>query len=341
MGRRAGSGNAWGSDCATSSLYVILGIRITACPDRSATRKEDMSPKTSTSREEAVEEVIEILRERIANHGDHIDGHETRGRVMLIDPLLSVLGWDPLDPDRVVHEYPVDNKKLDYVLLDGESRVCVIEAKSLKSKLDNLQPGQLAFFLKHPEFEGLQAVAYTNGDQWHVYRQSNGWVAERLTVSSGQSYKTATEFCRAIGDLKGDGPINGESWFAIDDKANFPEGNAPTAIRIGGGEPTPVNHWYDLLVEVARHLIETGELKRSDVPLQTPRGKKYLVSRSGTEWNGKPFMLPKEVAPGFWVDGLGGVRGIPKKCGRLIRAVGADPLSVKVRFESDGRDLNA
>lgn len=302
-----------------------------------------MSPKPTTSTPDPSDVKITILslRDRIDRHRDHINGHETRGRVILIDPLLRALGWDTEDPERVVHEFVAGKKKPDYVLLDRGQPVAVIEAKKLRSKLGNLPASRLMGLVNQRELKGLSAIAYTNGDEWHVYREANEWEAEELSVSSGESYETATEFCRAIGDIKGPGTKKCEKarWFALGEQASFPEGQTPTALRIDRGESITVEHWYDLLVEVARYLIETGALKDADVPLRTPQGKKYLVNTSGTEWNGKHFSLPKEVAPGFWVDGLGGVHGIPRKCGRLIRAVGADPLAVEVIFESDGRDL--
>lgn len=299
-----------------------------------------MSPKASTSREKAFEAIIKRLRARIAKHGDHINGHETRGRVILIDPLLRALGWDTEDPELVVHEFVAGKKKPDYVLLDGGSPVAVIEAKKLRSKLRELRVGRLMKLVKEPELEGLRAIVYTNGDDWHVYSDANDWDTEELSVSSGQSYETAADFWRVIGDLKGHGPPNGKKarWFALGEQASFPEGKKPKAIRIGGGTPNPTEHWFDLLVEVARYLIITGALTSSMLPLVTPAGKRYLVNDSGTQWNGKGFLLPKEVEPGFWVDGLGGVGGIPAKCRRLINAIGAEPLAVEVCFESVGRD---
>lgn len=297
-----------------------------------------MNPTISTSKEDAVQETIECLRARIAKHGAHIDGHETRGRVMLIDPLLSVLGWDPLDPGQVVHEYPVGKKKLDYVLLDGLSRVCVIEAKSLESKLDRLEPGQLAFFLDHPEFNALSAVAYTNGDVWHVYRRANGWDAERLSVSSGQSYKTATEFCRSIGDLRGHAPVldligtSTGDWFAIDDEANFPAGMLPTAIRIDGGAPISAKGWSGMCAEVAKYVVQAGHLSADEIPLKHPRGTRFLINSTPVNSNGTEFSNKTQFMDGLWIDTWGGRQVLPAKASQILKSAGLVPSNVQVRF---------
>ena len=44
--------------------------------------------------------VIETLKGRIEQHRTTLQSNETRTRMALIDPLLTVLGWDVADPAR-------------------------------------------------------------------------------------------------------------------------------------------------------------------------------------------------------------------------------------------------
>ena len=48
--------------------------------------------------------VVQILAERIKEHGHTLRGNELGTRYALIDPLLANLGWDLADPNEVVAE---------------------------------------------------------------------------------------------------------------------------------------------------------------------------------------------------------------------------------------------
>ena len=47
---------------------------------------------------------IEILRERIANHQEHLQTNSARTRLPLEEPILRALDWDTGDPDQVIPE---------------------------------------------------------------------------------------------------------------------------------------------------------------------------------------------------------------------------------------------
>lgn len=84
--------------------------------------------------------IINTLKERIRAHRGELEENETRTRMALIDPLLTVLGWDTSDPGCVKPEYPVTGGKADY-------------------GLRNAGPTPAAF-----KYAGL-----TNGDRWELY----------------------------------------------------------------------------------------------------------------------------------------------------------------------------
>ena len=55
-------------------------------------------------------QVIETVQKRIRDHGDSLRQNEIRTRVVLIDPLLTALGWDVADPGLVTAEYDVSGR---------------------------------------------------------------------------------------------------------------------------------------------------------------------------------------------------------------------------------------
>ena len=71
--------------------------------------------------------VIETLKERIVSHGSALQENEIRTRVALIDPLLTVLGWDVANPGIVLPEYRVGSGanagRADYALLVLQRRI--------------------------------------------------------------------------------------------------------------------------------------------------------------------------------------------------------------------------
>ena len=313
-----------------------------------------MNVSDNDDRIDEVASVVREVRKRISRHGLHLSGHETRTRVLLIDPILNSLGWDVVDPNVVEFEAPNETGRPDYVLRVNGEPFMVIEAKAFGKLKVAEAAGQVANYIWQESLAKADTGILTDGDHWHLRRKPDVMksIKPKIKISddSVDVYKVALDLHRNLArsnfppdlPLAEVGNVSDTTitpppgdWFAIDDETNFPADTVPTAIRIGGGDPIPTNHWYELLVELARHLIKTGVLTSSKIPVVMPGGKKYLVNHSGTEHNGKNFMLPKEVEPGFWVNGHGGIGFIPWKCGKLIEAVGAGPMSVEVCFDDE------
>ena len=142
-------------------------------------------------------ETIEQLRCRITEHGKHIGGHETRTRVILIDPLLRSLGWEPEDPALVVHEHPIGDLRVDYALFRRGKVIGILEAKALGSKLSD---SDLAKYVE--EIPGVPVIAFTNGNEWRFFRKSGkrkSRTRETVKVSSGASFKTGFLIYQKIG----------------------------------------------------------------------------------------------------------------------------------------------
>lgn len=87
-------------------------------------------------------EVLDSVKDKIANQHEYFTNNELQTRVTLIDPVLKALGWDTLDPTKIRVEYSVKQRRrtsvrnVDYALLDGsKTPIAMIEAKRLHESL--------------------------------------------------------------------------------------------------------------------------------------------------------------------------------------------------------------
>ena len=80
---------------------------------------------------ESLLELVETLRARIDEHGASLRQNEMRTRYALIDPFLRILGWDTSNPAEVVVEDGSGDGRADYLLLNEDQPVMIIEAKRL------------------------------------------------------------------------------------------------------------------------------------------------------------------------------------------------------------------
>lgn len=93
---------------------------------------------------------------------------ETLTRTIVIDPLLTALGWDVRDPDEVQLEYPtVDGKAVDYALKLNRKPVLLVEAKSLGDPLNNVK--DITQVVGYAANDGILWCILTSGITWKIY----------------------------------------------------------------------------------------------------------------------------------------------------------------------------
>ena len=131
-------------------------------------------------------DLIKTLKNRIRDHGAELARSETETRNVLVDQLLSKLGWDMGNPDHVKREHNVGIGNVDYALFkDGEEKpVVLVEAKKLSTHTTGQEvlPGvseteKLPKILRDAAIQGLgyclaievQYVAVTDGRRWDIY----------------------------------------------------------------------------------------------------------------------------------------------------------------------------
>jgi predicted transport protein len=104
--------------------------------------------------------------------------NEANTKAHVIEPLLSALGWDPLDIDSVDREVRVyDGTFLDYALrLSGTPRIYV-EAKALGENLDDKK--FIAQAINYANNDGVLWCVLTNGVRWSVYKTNEPVAMDR------------------------------------------------------------------------------------------------------------------------------------------------------------------
>jgi predicted type IV restriction endonuclease/predicted transport protein len=96
-------------------------------------------------------------------------GNEANTKALLIEPMLSALGWDTTDVDQVERECRVyDKTSLDYALrLNGELKLFV-EAKAVGKSLED--KAFISQTVNYANNEGVIWCVLSNGLAWRVYK---------------------------------------------------------------------------------------------------------------------------------------------------------------------------
>ncbi len=96
-------------------------------------------------------------------------GNEANTKALLIEPLLSELGWDTTELDQVEREYRVyDGTALDYALkVNGEPRL-FLEAKAVGKQLED--KAFISQTVNYANNEGVVWCVLTNGIAYRIYK---------------------------------------------------------------------------------------------------------------------------------------------------------------------------
>ena len=115
---------------------------------------------------EKLVETIEQVKSRMKEHGEYLEGLEWRTRIVLIDPLLKVLGWDVTNPKVVNLEHSTEESRFDYAFCDESDKILmIVEAKKFNDSLLKIKE-QLG---KYSLDTGVPYFLLTNGSKWIFY----------------------------------------------------------------------------------------------------------------------------------------------------------------------------
>ena len=125
--------------------------------------------------------VFEELKSKIAEHRTYLTSRETVTRVLLIDPVLQLLGWDVRDPDLVQLEFRTAEEtaeRADYILKNAGTPVAVVEAKKLDTSITSKEKRQVKEYADYAE---VTWCALTDGSRWLIYDLNEGRNPEAMT----------------------------------------------------------------------------------------------------------------------------------------------------------------
>jgi hypothetical protein len=115
---------------------------------------------------DVLKECVQLI-DRYRGLGRRIGEQNTKAT--LIEPVISVLGWDVQDPEEVYREYrrrPTDNP-VDYALLLRRTPRLFVEAKGFGENLDD--PRWANQTISYAAVAGVEWVLLTDGASWRVY----------------------------------------------------------------------------------------------------------------------------------------------------------------------------
>ena len=126
---------------------------------------------------ESLASALDIAQSRIRTQSGQLDSSEADTRYILIEPILSALGWDTIDTRSVRREYspyPKNDKRhrrrLDYVLFVSDIPRIVVEAKSL-NYVEGAKTEIADLYCKNTLYTGIATDGYT----WSIW-QNQSWI---------------------------------------------------------------------------------------------------------------------------------------------------------------------
>ena len=149
-----------------------------------------------------LETIIETVRKVLNEYDEYLRNNETATRTVVIDPVLTALGWDVRDPKRVRLEQRANGNKLDYVLLGEDGQfLAVVEAKPAGSALDRDRKQASGYAV---EVAARYAVL-TNGGRWEAWgMESSKPRSENMIVEANLTTGEIEEIARTLRQLHRD-----------------------------------------------------------------------------------------------------------------------------------------
>lgn len=189
----------------------------------------------------------------------------------LINPMIGVLGWDLEDLDEVRNEYRYTSKSnpVDYALFIAGDPVLFVEAKPLKTGLDDQK--WITQTISYAVTAGVEWCVLTNGQEYRLYNshalvdaQGKLFRALRLSDSAEHGRTVATL------DLLSKNKMQ-EKQLSVLWKAHFIDRSVKAALEemVDSQDPSLVR-----LLKKKTHGLTTGDvtnsLKRADMRLHFP-----------------------------------------------------------------------
>jgi len=227
-------------------------------------------------------ETLQELREKIKqvrSRKESIGEEDTKA--ILVEPLLSALGWDVQELDEVRREYkskPQDNP-VDYALFILRSPRLFVEAKALEKDLSDRK--WVAQTLSYATVVGVEWCVLTNGEEYQIYNShAPVEVEEKLFRKVRISDPTQNEYTLDTLDLLSKEKL-GENLIKVLWKAHFVDRHVSTVLK-------------DLFQDQERGLIN---LIRRKTPELSPSEIRESLNRANIQIDFPVVQLSKQPKP--------------------------------------------
>ena len=125
---------------------------------------------------ETIAQAVQQLKNIVNLH--ELDESATKQGVVL--RLLSIAGWNTFDVSKVMPEYTVGTRRVDFALNANSSNTVFVEVKRPSEDLSHHQQQLLEYCFQ----EGVKLSALTNGRSWWLYLplQEGSWAQRRFLI---------------------------------------------------------------------------------------------------------------------------------------------------------------
>ena len=216
-----------------------------------------------------------------AGHLSGLDESATKQGVVL--RLLSLAGWDTFDISRVVPEYTVGNRRVDYALRPDSPNAVFIE---VKRPSENLEPHQQQL-LEYCFEEGVKLAVLTNGRTWWFYLplQAGNWEKRRFLTIDLESQKPETVENRFLEFLSPESVDSGQAVNNAEDLVESQQRAEIISQTIAEAWKQIIETPDDLLVDLISETTERICGFKPDAELV----EQFLARRIQTQLDSTPF----------------------------------------------------
>lgn len=304
------------------------------------------------------------LRKKIADNQTYLSGNETVTRVLLIDPVLEVLGWDVRNPDFVELEYePAASKRsaADYVLKNRDKNIAIVEAKKLRTNIGHLDHREQAD--GYARYAGVKFFVLTDGANWLLYERDLMTSLEvleptvRFNLENDDLTRCALDALALWrSNLGSDTPFTSrihpafyspsetpdvpknqpgksdDDWVSLNRVDFLSSSSHPGRMKIQGKDAKTVNieSWIDVWIFVADWLATTKTYDDWAQIIESLPASAVKVDER-TFWGGKAgHQLPN----GMWINTGLNVPNIGRYTKALVKQFDIEPTDVLISFNA-------
>ena len=135
-------------------------------------------------------------------HREYLSTNETRTRALVIDRVLTALGWDIRDPAWVRLEHRTNGNAMDYVLLTADGGfLAVVEAKAAEVGLKDKDRRDASGYAQEI---GARYAVLTNGGRWEAWKRAPTPRRDNMIVEVNLTTGEVAEIASKLGKLHRD-----------------------------------------------------------------------------------------------------------------------------------------